>query len=263
MTDETLLNCFLRPLEVCADYKPAFGTSGDEGLSLSDFHELYSKDEFYSWIGLDSDLVYSAHKASGGMTSIYRQIGFGSEHLLREIFKDKLSLNDEQVSWEYKYVSNGKNAVHTLDAKISLNDITNAERKEIIRKWLKQAQVRTGGSSSLATLTGAIFEIRQGYKSADSKRQNADLRFGAKSYQMSHLPVMMVLSSQVSETVIQRYRNAGMLVITGTRSKDATISTFSFVKDVVGYDLEDFFKRNTNTIKTVIQGLIQRLLTAN
>lgn len=111
-------------------------------------------------------------------------------------------------------------------------------------------------------LTGAIFEIRQGYKSADSKRQNADLRFGSRSYQIGHLPVVMVLSSQVSETVINRYRDSGMLVLTGVHSENATLSTFAFFKSVIGYDLEGFFQRNTDKIKSVIHPLIEKLLSA-
>jgi hypothetical protein len=89
------------------------------------------------------------------------------------------------------------------------------------------------------------------------------LRFGAKAYQVNHIPVIAVLSSQVSETVIQRYKNAGMLVITGTRSPDSTISTFSFFKDIIGFDLENFFRDNSTAIKEVIHGLIRNLLTAN
>ena len=80
MTDAQLLQVFLKPLAVCENYQPAFGTT-EEGLSVEDFHTLYGNDAFYSWIGLDSDLVYSAHKAAGGLTSIYRQIGDGAEQL--------------------------------------------------------------------------------------------------------------------------------------------------------------------------------------
>jgi len=101
--DKKYLNIFLSPLYVCAEYQPAFGSNGNVGFSLSDFQALYGSDEFYSWIGLDSPLVYAAHKTLGGLTSIYRQIGVGSERLLREIIKDELSLNDEEVAWRYEY----------------------------------------------------------------------------------------------------------------------------------------------------------------
>lgn len=261
MTDRHYLDVFLEPLYVCADYLPAFGTSGTEGLKLADFQSLYGADEFYSWIGLDSPLVYAAHKASGGMTSIYRQIGIGAERLLREIIKDSLCLRQEDVEWKYEYQKSKKQkAFHYLDARISLNTLK-AEDADRVLNWLQNAKKRTHGDKR-TSLQGAIFEIRQGYKSADSKRQNADLRFGARSYQIGHIPVVAVLSSQVSETVINRYRDSGMLVLTGVHSDDPTVSTFAFFKNVVGYSLEDFFQRNSPQIKTVIHSLIEKLLSA-
>ena len=261
MTDRYYLDVFLEPLYVCADYLPAFGTSGTEGLKLADFQSLYGADEFYSWIGLDSPLVYAAHKASGGMTSIYRQIGIGAERLLREIIKDSLCLRQEDVEWKYEYQKSKKRkAFHYLDARISLNTLK-AEDADRVLNWLQNAKKRTHGDKR-TSLQGAIFEIRQGYKSADSKRQNADLRFGARSYQIGHIPVVAVLSSQVSETVINRYRDSGMLVLTGVHSDDPTVSTFAFFKNVVGYSLEDFFQRNSPQIKTIIHSLIEKLLSA-
>ncbi|MGN0845822.1 MAG: hypothetical protein ACI4RA_00380 [Kiritimatiellia bacterium] len=259
--DEKYLGIFLSPLYVCADYRPAFGTSGNGGLSLADFRSLYGSDEFYSWIGLDSPLVYAAHKASGGLTSIYRQIGVGVEQLLREIIKDGFSLEQEQVEWKYEYNKTKKQAAfHILDARISLDDLTNGNHVKRVTDWLKMARDTAHGDSR-TKLRGAIFEIRQGYKSADSKRQNADLRFGARAYQNGHLPVVAILSSQVSEAVIGRYRNAGMLVLTGLHSNDPTVSTFAFFKEVVGYNLEHFFIRTSPKIKEVIHSLIEKLLT--
>lgn len=258
--DNKYLEIFLSPLYVCANYLPAFGTSGNNGLSLADFQSLYGDDEFYSWIGLDSPLVYAAHKASGGLTSIYRQIGVGAERLLREIIKDKLSLSQEDVEWKYEYnKTRTQKAFHILDARISLENLTDSNKIDRMKKWLSRARVAAHGDSR-TTLRGAIFEIRQGYKSADSKRQNADLRFGAKSYQNGHIPVVAVLSSQVSETVINRYRDAGMLVLTGIHSSDPTISTFAFFKEVIDYSLEDFFIRSSPYIKEVIHSLIGKLL---
>ena len=257
--DEQYLELFLAPLRVCAEYLPAFGTSANEGLKLADFQALYGADEFYSWIGLDSPLVYAAHKASGGMTSIYRQIGIGSERLLREIIKNAFSLRQEDVEWKYEYQKTKRQkAFHYLDARISVENLRKNE-VDRVNAWLSSAKKRTHGDSR-TSLKGAIFEIRQGYKSADSKRQNADLRFGARAYQFGHLPVVAVLSSQVSETVIGRYRDSGMLVMTGLHSSDPTLSTFAFFKEVVGYDLEQFFVRSSPKIKAVIHALIEKLL---
>lgn len=261
-SDDCYLELFLSPLSVCSAYLPAFGTSGNAGLGYSDFQKLYGADVFYSWIGLDSPLIYAAHKASGGLTSIYRQIGVGAERLLREIIRDNLQLSQENVHWQYEYSkARRKKAHHILDARISLEEVVDEVKQARIRDWLLKAR-ETAHGDGRTPLRGAIFEIRQGYKSADSKRQNADLRFGAKAYQCGHIPVVAVLSSQVSETVIARYRDAGMLVLTGIATPDSTVSTFAFFKDVIGYDLEAFFIRSSPKIKLVIHELTAKLLTA-
>ena len=260
--DEKYLKIFLEPLKICAEYRPAFGSNKDEGISLSDFQVLYGNDAFYSWIGLDSPLVYAAHRASGGLTSIYRQIGIGSERLLQNIIMDNFSLSKECIEWKYNYVgSNKKTATHILDARISLKDLKEKDYKEKVQNWLNQSKKETSDPNyKKIQLKGAIFEIRQGYKSADSKRQNADLRFLANAYQNGHLPVIAILSSQVSETVIERYKRNGMLVLTGNKSNKATDSTFAFFKDVIGFDLEAFFERVSPKIKEEVHSLVNKLL---
>jgi hypothetical protein len=78
-SDERYLDLIRNALRVCRSYKPAFGLGKGDGISLERFQQVYQEDEFYSWFGLDSPLVYAAHKAAGGMTSVYRQIGLGCQ----------------------------------------------------------------------------------------------------------------------------------------------------------------------------------------
>ena len=52
-----------------------------------------------------------------------------------------------------------------------------------------------------------------------------------------------------------------MLVLTGIHSNDPTISTFAFFKEVVGYNLEDFFVRMSPQIKKVVQFKVRLRLT--
>src|SRR3989304_5329000 len=75
--DDRYLDLIRNALRVCLNYKPAFGHGKGDGITLEHFQQIYRDDEFYAWFGLDSPLVYAAHKAAGGMTSVYRQIGFG------------------------------------------------------------------------------------------------------------------------------------------------------------------------------------------
>jgi len=259
--DEQLLETFLEPVRKCAGYKPAFGKGKKGGISLSGFQALYGGDYFYAWLGLDDPTVYAAHKAAGGLTSVYRQIGIGSERLFRSILSHSLGLNEPQLNWSYDYQKpDGKYGTHTLDASIKLEDLNNAASMRI-QKWLSQSQKTVGTSSSgTISLGGAVFEVRQGYKSADSKRQNADLRYGVRAYQAGLLPAFAIMSSQVSEPVLKRYRADGMLVLTGVIDEDPTISTFAFFKQVVQFDLAGFFERNTERFQVEIKQITEQLL---
>ena len=57
------------------------------------------------------------------------------------------------------------------------------------------------------SLTGTVFEIRQGYKSRDSKRQNADIANAAAAYANGYLPCAAILSDQIDADVRLRYRS--------------------------------------------------------
>jgi hypothetical protein len=259
--DKDLVEIFLSPLRKCADYMPAFGQAGSKGLSLSAFQSLYGDDLFYGWLGLDDPIVYSAHKAAGGLTSVYRQLGVGSERLLRKIIRLQFNLSEQQMNWSYDYLKdNNSHGSHTLDARILSSDLM-ARDREILRRWLENVrQFLDPNGKLISPLSGVVFEVRQGYKSADSKRQNADLRFGMRAYQENLLPSLIILSSQVSETVAQRYRKDGMLVLTGTDNQDPNLSTFAFFQNIVGYDLASFFERNSSVIKSEVRIIIEKLL---
>jgi hypothetical protein len=101
--DGRYLDLVLEPIRVCAKYKPKFGQGAKgDGLTLIQFQTLYQGDPFYSWFGLDNPMMYAAHKAAGGMTSVYRQIGIGCEKLFRTVLKDSLGLSASDVTWSYE-----------------------------------------------------------------------------------------------------------------------------------------------------------------
>jgi len=98
------------------------------------------------------------------------------------------------------------------------------------------------------SLTGIVFEVRQGYKSKDSKRQNADIANATTAYIKSYLPCAVILSNQIDDDILLRYRAEKWVVMTGvTGRNDHLSSTYDFLQDVVGYDLAGFFERNTET----------------
>jgi hypothetical protein len=233
-------------------------------LSLHQFQELYNADPFYAWFGLNHPLVYAAHKAAGGITSVYRQIGLGSEELFRQILQDQLVLDKSQTSWSYRVrSSSGKGRTLKLDGRIRLDDVADAAQRERIASWLYQATVQLDVAPPIAqALQGAVFEVRQGYKSKDSKRQNADLANAASAYTQGYLPAVVVFSTQIDHDIAARYEHEKWLVLRGTRIGSATQSAYTFVRDVIGYDLPVFFERHSATIKAVVEDVLQTLLSS-
>ena len=101
-TDEKYLQTIVECLRTSSKYKPKFGQRGSDGLMLNEFQDLYRDDPFYNWFGLDNPAIYAAHKAAGGITSVYRQIGIGCERVFRHILQDTLGLSESDVVWSYE-----------------------------------------------------------------------------------------------------------------------------------------------------------------
>lgn len=260
--DERYFQLIQRALAVCKNYRPKFGQGRKAGLTLDEFRTLYQSDPFYTWFGLDSPLLYAAHKAAGGMTSVYRQIGTGCERLFQQLLQDSLGLNAEQVEWSYLVPgSGGKSRKLSLDGRIPLSAISDAAAADRVRLWLRDAANVLKVSKKVATtLEGPVFEVRQGYKSKDSKRQNADVGNAANAYANSYLPVVVLLSSQIDDDIAERYLRAQWLILRGTVSGSPLVSTYSFARDVLGYDLAGFFNRNSARIRTEVEIVIEALL---
>jgi hypothetical protein len=109
---------------------------------------------------------------------------------------------------------------------------------------------------------GVVFEVRQGYKSKDSKRQNADIDNATVAWSKGYLPVFAIFSSQIDADIVLRYRNNRSGILIGSHSPDPTASLYAFTEQVIGYDLAGFFKRNSAAIKNQIHDVIQILLSA-
>ncbi|MCL5945379.1 MAG: hypothetical protein M1472_00815 [Planctomycetes bacterium] len=261
-TDEKYLKIITDALSVCLPYRPKFGQGKQSGLSLTEFQSLYNADSFYSWFGLGTPLMYAAHKAAGGMTSVYRQIGISCERLVMQIVKDQLGLNDNDVQWSYTIkLTRGRERRLSLDGRIPIGAIKRNEARQLVSEWLKlSAGDLKLPQESGAGLRGAVFEIRQGYKSKDSKRQNADVANASNAYAHRYIPVVLLLSSQIDEDIAERYGRSRWLLLRGTTNGTSLDSSYVFMKDVVGYDLADFFRRNSEAIKDKIEIVLRKLL---
>jgi hypothetical protein len=262
--DERYLELLLEPIRHCAQYRPRFGQGQAAGLALADFEALYRADVFYVWFGLDNPLMYAAHKAAGGMTSIYRQIGIGCERLFRTVLQDVLGLSAEDVMWSYQVPSRATRRVRTLslDARISLAAVVDRTARQRLHEWMLTVAQRLGVARSIArALAGTVFEVRQGYKSKDSKRQNADIANAASAYAKAYLPCALILSSQIDTDVMARYMAQGWVVLRGTLgAANAYESTYDFARQVLGYDLAGFFQRNSALIRREVDQVLRCLL---
>lgn len=263
--DEDYLAILTGYIRVCAKYKPKLGHGAKAGYDLAEFQRIYRADPFYNWLGLDNPLMYAAHKAAGGMTSIYRQIGIGCEFLFRRILQDQFGLSDEDVRWSYTLprTKGGKPRKLHLDARIPVSSIADTARRRRVRSWIRKVARQIDVDPAVAkTLQGIVFEIRQGYKSKDSKRQNADIANAATAYTRGLLPCAGIFSLQIDEDIAQRYRNERWVVLTGlTGSAPSDESLYTFCKDVVGYDLAGFFQRSSPALKQEVEAVLTALLT--
>lgn len=259
--DDQYREVLLTPLRECAHYLPKMGGADEVDLEL--FTAAYGADPLYHWMGLDSPLMFSAHKAAGGMTSVYRQLGIGCERLFRQILRDQLGLSQTQVQWSYKYVeedSSGrpKSRTLTLDGRVETSDVSDPEARERVRDWIVQKSSDLGVT---AELVGTVFEVRQGYKSADSKRQNGDLTNALQALGHSLLPTLVIMSTQINQVVRARYEIGNWAVLMGTVDVDDPFtSTFAFSKNVLGYDLAAFFERNTEDLRDFVNTVLRTLL---
>jgi hypothetical protein len=249
-------------LAVCADYRPKFGHGRKGGLSLEQFQQLYESDPFYSWFGLSAPLMYMAHKAAGGMTSVYRQIGIGCQWVFVEILKDHLGLDDETANWSYSIRSRGSRSRRlSLDGRIPTQAVSDPQAKQRVIRWLDSAvDMLELPAASRRSLQGAVFEVRQGYKSKDSKRQNADIANASSAYAYHYLPVALLLSSQIDEDVAERYERARWLLLRGTVQGTSLDSAYVFFREVVGYDLAAFFQRHSAALKQQVETVLGKLL---
>ncbi len=257
------LSLLIDSIRVCADYKPKLGQGPLVGYNLQEFQELYGKDPFYHWLGLDNPLMYAAHKAAGGMASIYRQIGIGCENLFRRVLKDQLNLTDTDVTWSYTVrKSRGKTRVLSLDGRIPLDKVTDKESKERVTNWIRACgQMLEVSDRVISSLEGAVFEVRQGYKSKDSKRQNADIANATTTYTKGYLPCVAILSQQIDGDVSLRYRNEKWVLLTGNiLEKSPQISVYSFMQQIIGFDLADFLNRNSLVLKKEVDVVLTNLL---
>jgi hypothetical protein len=166
----------------------------------------------------------------------------------------------DEVEIEIEVEAQSKPRILSLDGRIELADIASKEARQRVQSWMRQ---QCGLLDITTELKGAVFEVRQGYKSADSKRQNADLANAAQALGHGFLPVLTLMSTQMNRAVLSRYRIGNWAILTGTVGRgDPKVSTYDFLRDVVGFDLAAFFERNTGSLRKGTESILTALLDA-
>ncbi|MCI5130019.1 MAG: hypothetical protein D3904_00500 [Candidatus Electrothrix sp. EH2] len=82
--------------------------------------------------------MYAAHRAAGGMTSVYRQIGIGCERLFRAILADTACYTDmKYADWSYTATTrSGKEKKLSLDGRLELSAINEGTVLKNVQQWL-------------------------------------------------------------------------------------------------------------------------------
>jgi hypothetical protein len=71
-----------------------------------------------------------------------------------------------------------------------------------------------------------------------------------------------LLSSQIDDDIALRYEASGILLLYGSLSGSPTRSTYTFFREIIGYDLASFFARHADTLRREIEDIAQLLLSA-
>lgn len=181
-----------------------------------------------------------------------------------QILQDSLGLTRQQVAWTYNVpLPNGTARTLALDGRIELADISEPNKKQKIESWVREAVGSVLLSdSNQKRLRGCVFEVRQGYKSKDSKRQNADVANASNAYAHSYLPVVLLFSAQIDPEIAVRYTQAQWVILRGTTSGTAINSTYVFSKEILNYDLAGFFERNSKRLREELENVLVALLQA-
>jgi hypothetical protein len=152
----------------------------------------------------------------------------------------------------------------SLDGRIDTGHIADEKTRKKIQNWLEKAgEMLRIDQDNREHIKGMVFEVRQGYKSKDSKRQHADVANAANAYASSYIPVIVMLSTQMDNDIALRYQQSRWLLLSGTLTGTDTTSTYVFLREILGYDLAAFFHRNSERIKAELEIVLTTLLQAS
>ena len=72
----------------------------------------------------------------------------------------------------------------------------------------------------------------------------------------------MVMSAQIDDDIVARYNVAKWAILQGVIGTSPYASTFSFFKQVIGFDFVEFMNNNQEYFKEKIQHVLEQLMRA-
>ena len=174
---------------------------------------------------------------------------------------DCLELSPDDVRWSYVVDAvNGKKRTLYLDGRIEFDAVQNEEKNFRLLEWKESVLNHLRLSESISGIVkGIVFEVRQGYKSKDSKRQNADIANATNAYLNGYIPCLMLMSSQIDDAILSRYSQSKWLILRGCVNVSSVLSTYDFCRDVIGFDLATFMENNQSYFKSEISRVLKLL----
>ncbi len=70
----------------------------------------------------------------------------------------------------------------------------------------------------------------------------------------------MVISSQIDDDIVTRYNTAKWAILQGFIDGSPFVSTFSFFKQVIGFDFVEFMNSNQEYFKSKILNVLEQLM---
>jgi hypothetical protein len=145
----------------------------------------------------------------------------------------------------------------SLDGRIDVLEFPKTPALERFNAWVPGAREAIGASFAPR---GMVCEVRQGYKSQDSKRASADASNAASILVASYAPVLVLMSKQISGPALRLFKVHKWIILQGDLSDDPLTSTYAFSKHVMGFDLAEFLQRLSPRLRAETERVFAALL---
>ncbi len=211
------------------------------------------KDALYGLLFKNISVFYAQSVLGGRITtSLHRNFGDIIEVSVREIFKHAYSLDDGLARSSFSIQSIEKRSTRTTDVSIPFEALTNAQEKS-----LRAYHVKLCGKHTPALLAqhgacrGLGYEVRQCYKSNDSKRRTADIDMSDLLFQNKIIPMMLIFCSSSSPSIIRDYRRLSKWMI--VEGDDA----FDYVREISGFDFRGYLDTKISQVSPRLVSLFK------